>query len=354
MSLFHGAAPLPGTREPVARSKAQIPPRLKDGGSSHQRGGVEMPLPKTARIIWKFLFSGDHRVPDGPLPVMRTDPASFNGGGNRLDVTWLGHSSLMINIDGYKVLTDPVFSKRLTPIGPTRFSFSPNLPLNLDQLGQVDVVIISHNHYDHLNKASVRRLIPKTRMFIVPLAVGAQLARWGVPRQRIVELDWWEEYRPDDSLKVVAAPARHFSGRGLGDRNKTLWASWVISGPGHKIFFSGDSGYFPGFRRIGEKFGPFDMTFLECGAYDRMWSDIHMLPEETARAHQDLRGDVLLPVHCATFKLAFHPWYEPMERIAAAARESNIRLATPVMGETIRYGGDLPTKKWWRRAMPIK
>ncbi|MCP5104016.1 MAG: hypothetical protein GY950_11585 [bacterium] len=273
-----------------------------------------------------------------------------NPGGDQLNVTWLGHSSLMINIDGFKILTDPVFPKRVSVFGPTRFN--GDVPLDINQLEEIDVVIVSHNHYDHLNKFSIRFLNERTKRFIVPLGVGAELEGWGVARGKIVELDWWDEYRVEKNLLIAATPAQHFSGRGLSDRDETLWASWVIQAPHHKVFFSGDSGYFDGFKAIGDKYGPFDMTFMECGAYNEKWHHIHMFPEETVRAHLDLRGKVLHPVHWATFNLSLHPWYEPMQRLRGAADAANVKTATPVVGETTVYNGHIPSQKWWMR--PIK
>jgi L-ascorbate metabolism protein UlaG (beta-lactamase superfamily) len=301
---------------------------------------------------WEFLFTSNNRTPNSALPVKPVDLSHFsNQDGSQLNVTWLGHSSLMINIDGYKILTDPVFEKRVSILGPSRFN--GDVPLDIHQVPNVDVVIISHDHYDHLNRYSVQKLIDKANRFIVPLAVGEYLVDWGVPRQKIIGLDWWQEHRIDKDLEVAATPAQHFSGRGIFDRNKTLWASWVIKTPFHIIFFSGDSGYFDGFKQIGEKYGPFDMTFIECGAYGEGWPKVHMFPEQTVQAHLDLKGNVLHPIHWGTFNLALHPWYEPMVRLTAAADLENIETATPVVGETTIYGMRQTAKRWWEPAMGL-
>jgi L-ascorbate metabolism protein UlaG (beta-lactamase superfamily) len=324
-------------------------PQYRDGKFDDMGNALNMSFTDFVSTTWEFLFSKNKRTPDAELPVRQADLSYFRSGASgQLSVTWLGHSSLMINIDGYKILADPVFEKRVSIFGPTRFN--GDLPVDIQQIPNVDAIIISHDHYDHLNKYSVRHLIDKADTFIVPLAVGALLEGWGVPRDRIVELDWWQEHRVDPNLMVAATPALHFSGRGILDRNKTLWASWVIQTPHHNIFFSGDSGYFDGFKKIGDKYGPFDMTFLECGAYGEGWPRVHMFPEQTVQAHLDLKGNVLHPIHWGTFNLALHPWYEPMVRLAAAADEKNIIIATPIVGDTSVFGNSIATTRWWEPA----
>ncbi|MGD8293238.1 MAG: MBL fold metallo-hydrolase, partial [Desulfobacterales bacterium] len=295
------------TDTPVVSSSDQIQsgninasPEYKDGKFDDTGTELNMSFTEFVSTTWSFLFAKNQRTPEADLPVMPVDLSHFkNREGDQLNVTWLGHSSLMINIDGYRILTDPVFEKRISIFGPTRFN--GDVPLDIEEIPEVDVVIISHDHYDHLNKYSVQRLIDKSNTFFVPLAVGALLEDWGVPQDKIVELDWWQEYRLDQNLMIAATPAQHFSGRGIFDRNETLWASWVIQTPFHKVFFSGDSGYFGGFKQIGEKYGPFDMTFIECGAYGKGWPKVHMFPEQTVQAHLDLKGNVLHPIHWGTF-----------------------------------------------------
>jgi L-ascorbate metabolism protein UlaG (beta-lactamase superfamily) len=333
-------------------NKIEDSPHYKDGKFNDMGNALDMSFTDYVSTTWDFLFTSNHRTPDTELPVKRVDLADFNNkGSDQLNVTWLGHSSLMINIDGYKILVDPVFEKRISVFGPTRFN--SDVPLGIRQIPEIDAVIISHDHYDHLNKYSVQRLMEKSNKFIVPLEVGALLLDWGVSENKIVELDWWQEYRLDHNLMIAATPAQHFSGRGITDRNKTLWASWVIRTPFHKIFFSGDSGYFGGFKKIGDKYGPFNMTFIECGAYGEGWPKVHMFPEQTVQAHMDLKGILLHPIHWGTFNLALHPWYEPMERLTAAAHSKNIKTATPVVGETTVYDSRIPSARWWEQPMQL-
>jgi L-ascorbate metabolism protein UlaG (beta-lactamase superfamily) len=323
-------------------------PRYRDGRFENDAKWQDHTISESLPLIWEYIFGDAERIPKTRLSRQKADLTYFNSpGSDQLNSTWLGHSSLMINIDGYKIIVDPVFEKRISIIGPTRFS--GEIPLDTDQLPEVDAVVISHDHYDHLNKFSIRLLDAKTRYFVVPLSVGKRLLSWGIPREKIVELDWWEEYRLDDGLIFAATPAQHFSGRNLTDRFKTLWNSWVIVGPHHKIFYSGDSGYFSGFKGIGEKYGPFEMTFLECGAYNEKWHFVHMFPEETVQAHQDLRGRLLHPVHWGTFNLALHAWDEPMRRLSTAAHIAGIPIATPIVGETVVYGSRIASKPWWEK-----
>lgn len=307
---------------------------------------LDMSLADHLSSVWKFLFARNERTPHRELPRKMVDLSLFNNAvANQLKTAWLGHSSLLINIDGYRILTDPVFEKKVSIIGPSRFN--GDVPLDIDRVPDIDAVVISHDHYDHLNKYSVQRLMEKTEKFVVPLGVGKHLMKWGVPQKKIIELGWWQEYQLDTELTFVATPSQHFSGRTLTDRNKTLWASWVIMTPNHKVFFSGDSGYFNGFSQVGEKYGPFDMTFLECGAYNRAWAKVHMFPEQTLQAHLDLRGKILHPIHWGTFNLSLHPWYEPMERLTIAADLNNVRYATPVVGDTTIYGQSILNTRWW-------
>lgn len=286
--------------------------------------------------------------PSGPLPMREIPAAELAEPTAEAKVYRLGHSSVLIHMDGATVLTDPVFSERASPVqwmGPKRFH---PLPFALSSLPQIAAVVISHDHYDHLDKASILALDTKVRQFLVPLKVGEHLRRWGIAEDKIVELDWWQSHAIG-SLKFTATPAQHFSGRGLGDRDETLWAGWVIEGRETKVFFSGDSGYFDGFREIGRRLGPFDLTLIETGAYNALWSKIHMLPEQSVQAHIDLRGRAMLPIHNSTFDLALHDWFEPLERAAAAAWENNVRLITPVIGAAVAIRNPEMADYWWQK-----
>lgn len=264
-------------------------------------------------------------------------------------VTWFGHSAFFLEIEGKKLLFDPMFGSRPSPVswaGTKRYS--SELPIMPEDFPEVDAIIISHDHYDHLDYSSIRKLKNKTPRFIVPLGVRDRLIKWGVSSEKITEHAWYEKFTYKD-LVLACMPARHFSGRGLLDRNTTLWCSWVVNGQETKIFYSGDSGYGPHFKEIGEKYGPFDLTMMECGQYDERWSAIHMLPEETVQAHLDVRGQLLIPVHWGAFTLAFHSWTDPVERVTKAALEHQVHIATPKIGETVEIGSEnIPKSIWWR------
>ncbi|TQM28884.1 L-ascorbate metabolism protein UlaG (beta-lactamase superfamily) [Nocardia bhagyanarayanae] len=277
-----------------------------------------------------------------------------------LAVTWYGHASALIEVDGYRILTDPVWSERVSPsplIGPARLH---PVPVPLEELPQVDAVIISHDHYDHLDKETIRALVVgQSTPFLVPMGIGAHLRHWGVPEHRIVELDWGGSVslaalgreRDGTDLVLTCTEARHFSGRGLV-RNTTLWASWSIVGPTRRVYFGGDTGYTKAFAEAGAALGPFDLTLLPIGAYDERWTDVHMNPEEAVRAHADLCvGDpghgLLVPIHWATFNLAFHGWSEPVHRMVDAAQQAGTAVAVPMPGQRVLPHALPPRDSWW-------
>ncbi len=290
-------------------------------------------------------FGEQERVPATQIPSLLVDSAAI-GKATKTRVTWLGHSTLLIEVDGQVLLTDPVFSDRASPlsfIGPKRFP--SEMPLKPKEIPYVDAVLISHDHYDHLDHQSILKLKEKVGRFYVPLGVGGHLERWGVDGNKIVELDWWQEDQLQ-GLTLALTPTRHFSGRGLR-RDRTLWGSWVIIGEQERLFFGGDSGYFDGFKEIGKKYGPFDITMLESGAYNKAWSEIHMMPEETVQAHIDLRGELLLPIHWAKFNLSIHGWTEPIERLLAAAEIQQVRVVAPMQGDSFALQRPPQLVSWW-------
>lgn len=308
---------------------------------------------KTLKIFARFIAADRvNGVPEHALPLEQLNPVKL---ATRLSddtaVYRLGHSSLLLELEKEYWLTDPMFSERASPlqwVGPKRFHPAP---ISISELPDIKGVIISHDHYDHLDEDTIKALHEKVAGFYVPLGVGQYLSGWGVPEEKIHEFDWWQEHAVD-SIKLVSTPANHFSGRGLFDGNSTLWSSWVIQTPKHKIYFSGDSGYFGGFKTIGEKYGPFDLTLMENGAYDDMWKHVHMTPEQSLKAHLDLQGKVLLPIHNGTFELAFHSWTDPFERLGTLAKEAGQTMATPIMGQRWQLNETVPANPWWQEVNP--
>jgi len=262
-------------------------------------------------------------------------------------LTWFGHSTFLVEMEGMKILFDPVFSAVPAPhplLGRKRFN--SQMPISIEELPPLDAVILSHDHYDHLDYASIDELREKTDHFFVPLGVDNHLEAWNIPDEKIHALDWWEESQLGD-LIIALAPSRHFSGRGIGDQAATLWGSWVLKGE-QSVYFSGDGGYGKHFKEIGEKYGPFDIGLMECGQYNRLWADIHMMPEQTAQAGLDIQADMIVPIHWGAFQLATHSWTDPVERVTVAASELGIPLVTPMIGEPITLGMlPYPNKAWW-------
>lgn len=299
--------------------------------------------------IWsRFLFGTKvDTVPVDPIPVQPLTTAQLEA----LDVqanhiVRLGHSSHLLKLRGKFWLIDPVFGARASPFsfaGPKRFHAPP---LTLQQLPPIEGLILSHDHYDHLDVPTIEYLAQRVQRYFVPLGVKARLIDMGVPPERIEEYDWWQA-GAHDGVQLTATPSQHFSGRTLNDRNRTLWASWVIESGGQRIFYSGDSGYFGGFRQIGERFGGFDLALMENGAYDSYWPAVHMTPEQSVQAFQDLRARVLYPVHNSTFDLAFHAWRDPLDRIADLSATQKVALATPVIGEVMTIGQPRTNARWW-------
>ncbi|HDR8451642.1 MBL fold metallo-hydrolase [Bacillus cereus] len=282
-------------------------------------------------------------IKDLPIVLSNKDNESLES------VTWFGHSASLLKIEGKKLLLDPMFGDASSPFPLFNSKrYSGTFSLERDDLQEIDAIIISHNHYDHLNYKSIMQLKDRAKHFYVPTGVAQYLIKWGVSPSKISEHNWWDEIT-FDNIKLVCAPARHFSGRGMTDRDRSLWCSWLILGQETKIFFSGDSGYAPHFKEIGDKYGPFDLTLMECGQYDPRWSAIHMLPEETVQAHIDVKGELLLPIHWGAFTLALHEWRDPIERITKEANRLGVKITTPQIGESITLKStNYPSSAWWK------
>jgi L-ascorbate metabolism protein UlaG (beta-lactamase superfamily) len=282
-------------------------------------------------------------LPGGPIPVTTPELPAQAG---ELAVTWFGHSSALLEVDGHRVLVDPVWGDRVSPsplLGPTRLHEPPT---PVEALPAVDAVLISHDHYDHLDLPTVQALLrTQSAPFVVPVGIGVHLRGWGVPDERIVELDW-DGATTVGELTLTCTEARHFSGRFFA-RDTTLWSSWVVTGPRHRVFFGGDTGYTPAFAGIGARLGPFDLTLQPIGAYNDAWHAIHMDPEEAVRAHGDMGGGVLMPIHWATFNLAFHRWAEPVQRLLAAAAAHDVQVVVPRPGERVDVLAPPPLQDWW-------
>ena len=300
-----------------------------------------------AKVMWDFFFNKpDNTVPDGPIPVRTLTRAELDAAPDR-SLYRLGHSTILMKLRGQWWITDPVFSERASPVqfaGPKRFHAPP---ISLEELPPIRGVLFSHDHYDHLDSAAVKALAAKTDLFLAPLGVGDRLIGWGVPPEKVMQFDWWQGFGTD-GLKLTFTPTQHFSGRGLRDGNRTLWGSWVIVDGDKRIYFSGDSGYFNGFAEIGRRFGPFDLTLLETGAYNTQWPYVHMMPTQTIQAHIDLGGKWLLPIHNGTFDLAMHAWYDPFEQVLKFGKERGVAITTPTIGERIDINAPHAGEYWWR------
>lgn len=292
-----------------------------------------------------FLGKPKNTEPPAVLPSVRTDLRTLKE--DTPVIVWFGHSSYLIKINGKNFLMDPVLSGNASPVS----LFARNYPgadvYTADDMPDLDGIIISHDHYDHLDYKTIVKLKDRVKHFYTALGVGAHLAHWGVEEEKITEFDWWEETDLGDSMKITSTPARHFSGRGFG-RGKSLWSSYVLQSPTHRIYLGGDSGYDDHFKAIGDKYGPFDIAFLECGQYNAQWPYIHMMPENTVQASIDLKAKVLMPVHWGKFTLALHPWNESPERASKAADSLHVTLTTPKIGEPIVIDKHYPSDKWWR------
>ncbi|MEO1029751.1 MAG: MBL fold metallo-hydrolase [Bacteroidota bacterium] len=301
------------------------------------------------KIARKFFFEKvENGRPNKALAVQNIDSVSVANYDNGTRLIWFGHSAFLLQIDNKNILIDPMFGKVPAPhpwLGAKRFN--KTLPIEIEQLPKIDAVIISHDHYDHLDYESIKRLKSKVEHYFVPLGVGVHLEAWDIDTDKIDELDWWQETEYKD-IQLVCTPAQHFSGRKFSNGQNTLWSSWVIKSDSKSLFFSGDSGYGPHFKQIGETYGPFDLAMMECGQYNKMWPDIHMFPEETAQAGVDVQAKAMMPIHWGAFKLALHSWTDPIERVRKKAEELRLPVTAPMIGEPIDVGSPNTNNTiWW-------
>lgn len=321
-------------------------------GKFHNTSPVpkELGFYQTMKLAYTFFTT---KVPNGrpktPLNVQKIDAGNVSQYKGDARMVWFGHSAFLLQMEGKTILLDPMLGKVAAPhpwLGGNRFN--SEFPIEPDQLPQIDAVIFSHDHYDHLDYESVLKIKDKTTHFYVPLGVGSHLKAWGVPAHKITELDWWQETQLD-GITLACTPAQHFSGRKLNNSQSTLWCSWVIKSKNETLFFSGDSGYNTHFSEIGEHYGPFDLALMECGQYNEMWSDIHMMPEETAQAGIDVKAKKIMPIHWAGFKLALHDWTDPIERVKTKASELGVELITPKIGDVIIVNDSINNySHWWK------
>jgi L-ascorbate metabolism protein UlaG (beta-lactamase superfamily) len=294
-----------------------------------------------------FLAKEPQRAPLLPLPEVKPDLGEFlRNDGHRYKYIWLGHSTFLVNFEGKILLFDPVFHNA-SPVAITGKRFQPPV-ISMDELPNIDLIVLSHDHYDHLDSKAMKFFADKKMRIVTALGVGKRLQDFGIAADRIVEMDWWQEHQ-ELGLTFACTPSQHFSGRTLTDRNKTLWCSFAIFSPTHRMYFSGDSGYDTHFADIGAKYGPFDICFMENGQYNELWRPVHMLPEEAVQAQIDLKGKRLMPIHWGMFVLSIHSWFEPAERISQAAKEKSMNLFTPKIGQIVDIDQPPVFEAWWKK-----
>lgn len=350
VALYFRFSPRIGSNPEGARlARIQSSPNYREGKFQNVvETDMSIPFKGLLKVLGNMITGGNGQEPTDTIPTVPFDPVAWaHVPDTAIAVSWFGHSSLLLKVDGMTFLTDPVFGERASSfsfLGPKRFNYDRHM--SVDQLPHVDVVLLSHDHYDHLDHETILLLKDKVHRWIMPLGVGAHLEYWGVPASEISEHDWWESVQVGP-VKLTLAPSRHFTGRSLTNRFSTLWGAWALEGRTKRMFFGADSGFSPSYKEIGDKLGPFDLALLECGAYNENWANIHMMPEETAQAAVEVKARVLMPIHWAKFNLALHPWKEPVERVSVKAKELGLTLLTPRIGRIVN-GPDMSlSERWW-------
>ncbi len=345
--LFVNFAPVFGSK-PSGQLLTQIEksPNFKDG-KFHNLVTTKFGFSKGKDVNAEYIADKSYgKKPISPLPTVKFDKSKFeNSQGN--SVTWFGHSTILFKIENKIIIVDPVFSNAspFPLIGPTPFKYENDLTVK-DLPDNIDVVLITHDHYDHLDHKTIKKIHQNVGIFLVPLGVKAHLLKWGVPKNKIVEHDWYDNYLFYE-IDFIFTPTRHFSGRALRDRFSTLWGGWIIKSKSNNLYISGDGGYSPEFKKIGEAYGPFDIIFIENGAYNPRWEKIHLFPEQAVQVSFDARAKVALPIHWGKFSLSFHSWYEPIDRFTKEADERELKIVTPLIGQTFNINKEFPNKRWW-------
>ncbi len=303
------------------------------------------------KLTREFFKKHPETAPPGKLPFVKTDLAKLAS--NKPLIAWFGHSSYLLKINNRNFLVDPVLSGNAAPLSFMVKAFAGSNEYRAEDMPVIDHLILTHDHYDHLDFRTIRKLRQKVRSVFCSLGVGAHLRYWGIDANIITEMDWWQKEELDnDDLELIAAPARHFSGRGL-KRGQSLWSSFILKTKTHTIYLGGDSGYDTHFKEIGKKYGPFDLAILESGQYNVMWPLIHMMPEETVQAAFDLKAKAMMPVHWGKFRLSMHPWNEPVKRIMEKvqeyeAQENKVQVVVPMIGEPLIINGNYKLDHWWQ------
>ena len=300
-------------------------------------------------LIKKTINKNADSKPPSKLPSLKTDLKTLES--YKPVIVWFGHSSYFIKINNKTFLIDPVFSGNASPFSFMVKAFDGSDVYTVDDFPEIDFLILTHDHYDHLDYKTIKELKGKIKVIFCSLGVSSHLIYWGFDENIITEMDWWQTKELTDDINLTAVPARHFSGRSL-KRYKTLWSSFILKTTSYNLYLGGDSGYDFHFKEIGEKYGPFNIAILESGQYNTAWPLIHMMPEQTVRAAMDLKTKVLLPVHWGKFTLALHPWDEPVQRVLKAAAKVNLKVATPMIGEPVILDEVYPDKEWWKFLVP--
>ena len=329
-------------------------PNFKDGKFINKKSfdsHIKFSFKDFREGIGELISPKEETKPEIDVPVVILDSSDIADFKDRTCLIWFGHSAFLLQADNKNILIDPMFGNVPSPyswLGSSRFTTT--LPISVENLPHIDAVIISHDHYDHLDYGSIQKLKDKVKMFYTPLGVGVHLEKWGIEKERIIEMDWWDKIIHENTI-FRCVPAQHFSVRNLNTSNSTLWCSWIIKSENENIYFSGDGGYGDHFKEIGEKFGPFDFAMMECGQYNEKWPDIHMFPEQTAQAGVDLKAKQIMPIHWGAFRLAQHAWSEPVERVINAANELNLPIVIPKIGEPIIIQETINYSKetWWNK-----